>query len=173
MLSKAGVCEGSMSEPAGVIWCPRYPTSTLISDLIEPFRDNTLEFVSAIESDGGRVTMMATYRPPERAYLMHYCCMIVGLKCERMPPDAVPPMADVDIQWDLGDAATSIAAAAAMVKGYGIVFPAALVSRHTQHRAFDAEIVYRLTGQPLWDMGKSFGVIKLISDAPHWSDDGH
>lgn len=58
-----------MSEPAGAAWCSRYPTSTSVSDLIEPFRGKVLEFISALEADGARVTVAATYRPAERADL--------------------------------------------------------------------------------------------------------
>jgi D-alanyl-D-alanine dipeptidase len=160
-----------MSEPAGALWCGRYPTSTSISDLVEPFRGNVLEFISALEAQGARVTVSATYRPVERAYLMHYACMIAQ---GQMPPDAVPPMEGVDIQWDLGDPMATRTAASDMTKGYGIVYPAALVSRHTQRRAVDMMITsFHLTGQALWDMGRGFGIIKLVSDAPHWSDDGH
>ena len=160
-----------MSEPAGLIWCSRFPSSRSLDDLIQPFQDNVRRFNTAIESEGGIVEISATYRPPERAFLMHYCCMIVQGK---MPADAVPPMAGVDIQWDLGSTQASIDAASAMMRGYGIVFPAALVSRHTQRRAVDQTITnFHLRGQALWDMGRGFGVIKLVSDAPHWSDDGH
>lgn len=156
--------------PAGIAWCKQFPESTSISDLIDPFRGRVLEFVSALEAQGARVTVAATYRPVERAYLMHYC----GLVAHEMPPEEVPPMAGVDIEWDLGSPIATRVAAADMVRGYGIVYAAALVSRHTQRRAIDMAITgFHLTGQALWDMGKSFGVIKLVSDAPHWSDDGH
>lgn len=159
-----------MSAPAGAAWCRQFPESTSVSDLIEPFRGSVLEFVSALEAQGARVTVASTYRPVERAYLMHYC----GLVAHEMPPEEVPPMAGVDIQWDLGSPMATRTAAADMVRGYGIVYAAALVSRHTQRRAIDMAITgFHLQGLQLWDMGRSFGVIKLVSDAPHWSDDGH
>jgi hypothetical protein len=81
-----------------------------------------------------------------------------------------------------------------MVSGYGIQYPAVLVSRHTQKRAVDMTISWNGTlaitdfdgaahsiastprsgsNTELVAVGKSFGVIKLMSDPPHWSDDGH
>lgn len=77
---------------------------------------------------------------------------------------------------------------------YQIAFPAALTSRHTQRRAIDMTISWKGTlkitdfnGQAhaistgprngsnpqLIMVGKTFGVVKLVSDPPHWSDDGH
>jgi hypothetical protein len=77
---------------------------------------------------------------------------------------------------------------------YEIQFPAALVSRHTQRRAIDMTIgwqgtlkitdfdgvAHSIASSPrdgsnpeLIAVGKTFGVIKLPSDPPHWSDDGH
>ncbi len=83
-------------------------------------------------------------------------------------------MAGVDIQWDLGTPELSIAAAEAMVRGYGIAYPAALVSQHTRRLAIDMSIVgHPLSGQALWDLGKTYGIIKLVSDGPHWSNNGH
>ena len=104
-------------------------------------------------------------------------------------------MTGVDIDWSHGgDVADARAAAAAMKHGYDIQYPAALVSRHTQRRAIDMTIswtgtitVHDFNGQArtitlpprsgsnqvLVDVGRSFGVIKLLTDPPHWSDDGH
>ncbi len=91
-----------------------------------------------------------------------------------MSSATVPAMSGVDIQWNLGNQADTVAACKAMMKGYGIVYPAALVSRHTERLAIDITISKcQLSGKPLWDLGKSFGVIKLESDPPHWSSDGH
>lgn len=110
-------------------------------------------------------------------------------------PSAVPHMSGVAIDWShSGDIDEARAAAAAMKKSYDIKFPAALVSRHTQRRAIDMTISWHgaLTirdfngqervitmpprsgsNQVLVDVGRSFGVIKLMTDPPHWSDDGH
>jgi hypothetical protein len=161
---------------AGPAWVAQFPTSRSLDDLVSPFKENCQAFIAAIQAQGGEVEISATYRPPERAYLMHYCCCIAPENGEAgMDPDAVPPMAGVDIQWNLGNPTATIAASAAMRRGYGIVYPAALVSRHTQRLAIDMTITGEgiPQGQALYDWGASFGVIKLISDTPHWSSDGH
>ena len=157
---------------AGVQWCKLFPTSVSLEDLIEPFASNCARFISALGEKGGVVRISATWRPAERAYLMHWATMIAQGKQD---PREIPPMAGVDIQWDLGDPDASRTAAGAMMKGYGIVFPPALISRHTQRRAIDMGIggQHGMSDSLLWDFGRSFGVIKLKSDPPHWSDDGH
>lgn len=175
-----------MLEPAGAQWCARFPTSSSIGDLVEPFRDGCSAFIAALKAAGASVTVSATYRPAERAYLMHWCCMIGD---GGQDPAAVPAMAGVSIDWTCGgDRAKAKAAARAMMTGYNIAFPAALVSRHTQHRAIDmtvhwqgsisvkdhAGVAHQVAAQvDLVPIGKTFGVIKLASDPPHWSDDGH
>ena len=75
-----------------------------------------------------------------------------------------------------------------MASGYGIVFPPALVSNHTRRTAIDMTI-RNMIGKTIADAAgaavsiarladlnavrASCGVIKLVSDPPHWSDDGH
>ncbi|HTT97769.1 MAG TPA: hypothetical protein VMF58_06935 [Rhizomicrobium sp.] len=181
-----------MSEPSGVAWCARFPTSVSPDDLLPAFRDRVLAFISAMERGGAKVSIGATYRPPQRAYLMHWCCMIAD---SGQDPSAVPQMPAVDIDWShSGDVADARMAAAAMKSAYEIRFPAALASRHTQRRAIDMTISWDGTlpirdfngqersitmpprsgsNQVLVDVGRSFGVIKLMTDPPHWSDDGH
>ena len=145
-----------------------------------------------MERGGALVSIAATYRPPERAYLMHWCCMIAD---SGQDPAAVPSMDGVDIDWGHdGNIPDARVAARAMKSAYAIKFPAALVSRHTQRRAIDMTISWLGTlkvvdfngqervitmpprsgsNQILVDVGRSFGVIKLMTDPPHWSDDGH
>ena len=181
-----------MSEPSGPQWCARFPTSVSPDDLLPNFRDRVLAFLSAMKHGGATVSVSATWRPPQRAYLMHWCCMVAD---SGQDPSAVPHMSGVAIDWShSGDIDEARAAAAAMKKGYDIKFPAALVSRHTQRRAIDMTISWHgaLTirdfngqervitmpprsgsNQVLVDVGRSFGVIKLMTDPPHWSDDGH
>ena len=181
-----------MSEPSGPQWCPRFPTSTSLDDLLPDFGDACRAFISAMKRGGAMVSVAATYRPPERAYLMHWCCMIGG---SGQDPASVPPMAGVNIDWTCGhNLGQAKSAAQAMMTGYDIQFPAALVSRHTQRRAVDMTISWNGTlaitdfdgnahsiasgprdgsNSELIAVGKSFGVIKLVSDPPHWSDDGH
>lgn len=190
-----------MPEPSGPEWCARFPGSKSTDDLLAGFRDRVLAFISAMERGGATVSIAATYRPPERAYLMHWCCMIAGYVDRKtgqhviVPPSAATPMEGVDIDWTHGgDVDAARAAASLMVAGYAIQFPAALKSNHTLRRAIDMAVswsgnitVVDFDGQSravtmpprsgsnqvLVDVGRSFGVIKLLTDPPHWSDDGH
>lgn len=185
-----------MAELSGRQWCARFPGSASPNELRDGFRDSVRAFISAIKRGGASVSIAATYRPPERAYLMHWSGMIA---LSGQDPAKVPRKSGVDIQWlhrrgNKPDIEASRAAARAMVAGYGIKFPAALVSRHTQRRAIDMTIgwtgtltvrdfdgiVHTIRGGPrngshpeLIEVGRSFGVIKLVRDPPHWSDDGH
>jgi D-alanyl-D-alanine dipeptidase len=111
-----------------------------------------------------------------------------------MDPLTVPAMTGVAIAWAHlnaqggADNTRSRSAAALMVAGYGIVFRPALQSNHTRGRAIDMTITQHVgrtvvdgrgqrvtlrTEQDLHNLGASYGVHKLVSDPPHWSDDGH
>jgi D-alanyl-D-alanine dipeptidase len=106
----------------------------------------------------------------------------------------VPPKEGVNIDWahvgDEGRPNRQAAAKAArdMVAAYGIVYRPSLHTRHSEGRAVDMTItgvigkkiqnasvdmvlVTELTD--LYRLGRSYGVVKLVSDPPHWSDDGH
>ncbi len=181
-----------MAEVSGPQWCARFAASKSLDDLVPDFGDQVRAFLSQLSHAGASVSIADTYRPPERAYLMHWCCMIGG---SGQDPAAVPPLAGVNIDWTHGHSfAAAKAAARQMMQGYQIQFPAALVSRHTQRRAVDMTIKWQgvldvrdFNGQShaiasgprdgsnpqLIAVGASFGVIKLVSDPPHWSDDGH
>lgn len=180
-----------MSEPSGAQWCARFPGSASTNDLLPAFRDRVNAFISAVKRGGATVSIAATFRPPERAYLMHWSCLIAS---SGQDPAAVAAFPGVNIDWAHGgDVGAARKAASAMVTGYAIKFPAALVSRHTQRRAIDMNIAWKGTltvvdfdgkahaiasaprthmNPELHAVGKSFGVIKLVSDPPHWSDDG-
>jgi hypothetical protein len=178
-------------EQSGAQWVARYPTSTSTGDLVPAFATAVGNFIAAIQAAGGSVTISATYRPPERAYLMHYAWAIANDGAE---PEKVAAMAGVNIDWahldarGKSDRKAAVKAASAMVRGYGMAHSAVLASRHTQKRAIDMTIsgivgksVKDAAGvaQPIHTLrdlnavGKSYGVIKLVSDPPHWSDDGH
>lgn len=181
----------SALERSGAQWVARYPTSTSLGDLTPAFSKAVTSFIAAIEAAGGSVTISATYRPPERAYLMHYAWAIAK---DGASPTNIEAKAGVNIDWAHLDATgksdpkAAVKAASAMVSGYAMAHSAVLVSRHTQKRAIDMTIsgvvgksVNDASGKAtpihslrdLNPVGKSYGVIKLVSDAPHWSDDGH
>jgi hypothetical protein len=175
-----------MSELSGTPWVRRFPTSTSTGSLTPVFRVAVDNFVSTLKTDGASVSVAATLRPPERVYLMHYAWRIAR---ENMSPAHVPTMPGVLIDWNHGDAGASRIAASKMVAAYGIVFKPSLASRHTKWRAIDMTITNYAgktfkpaTGEvavvvhaekELFALGAAYGVYKLLSDPPHWSDDGH
>ena len=190
-------------EPSGRQWVARFPTSASVADCAPPFRDNLRAFVAALGAAGASVNIAATLRPPQRAYLMHWCWCIVKQKTD---PRSIPPLDGVGVAWahldGQGgyDAASSVAAALEMVEAYGMqalnVAPA-LQSNHISGTAVDMAIswtgtlsiarrdgaVVAIDSQPRTGMnpdlkavGATYGVLKFIggaSDMPHWSADGH
>ena len=172
-------------ELSGVVWVARFPTSIDTADLIEPFQTNINNFLAAIVTAGGTRAIKATYRPAERAYLMHYCSK---LSKGEIAAASIPAMEGVNIEWVHSTEVASKAAATAMAGGYGIVYPPALISNHSKRTAIDVVIsgmvgktIANATGtrvtiaqqSDLNAVGATYGVIKLVSDPPHWSDDGH
>jgi hypothetical protein len=181
---------------SGSDWVNKFPTSKDVNDLISPFRENVEDFIAALKDAGAEIDVSATYRPKERAYLMHYAFRIAR---EGLNPVDVPPMEGVDIDWvhrkanGQVDLHASKDAAEDMVNAYGIVYRPALSSMHTARLAIDMTITWdgtlsikneqgktvKITSGPktgqnskLVEVGKSFGVIKLLSDPPHWSSNG-
>jgi peptidoglycan hydrolase-like protein with peptidoglycan-binding domain len=185
------------SKLSGAHWVDQFPTSRTIGSLVEPFRGNTARFLAALQNTDASVSIAATRRPPERAYLMHYAWRIAN---EGLSPTAAPPYPGVDIQWvhidskGIVNSAASRAAAAEMVSKYGLKYKPSLTSRHAEGRAVDMTIAWlgnltiadgrgavkTITSTPrtgadnrdLWAVGASYGVTKLVGDPPHWSDDG-
>jgi D-alanyl-D-alanine dipeptidase len=172
-------------ELSGSQWVSRFPGSAAISDLAQPFQSNVSSFLDAISAAGGSVHISATYRPAERAYLMHYSSR---LSKGEVSAASIPEMAGVNIEWVHPTEAASVSAASAMASGYGIAFPPALTSNHTRRTAIDMTI-RNIVGRTIVDangasvsisrlsdlnsVGATFGVVKLVSDPPHWSEDGH
>lgn len=202
MLGKSGATSRPAGELSGPQWVDRFRGSASLRDLRATFRDNVEAFVGALRAAGATVTIAATYRPPERAYLMHWSWLIVKRDID---PTTIPSMAGVDINWVHEDAQgkysrqSSLAAAKSMVSGFDIqrlgVAPA-LKSRHTLGLGIDMEIswggtlvlpdaygnvievkTYPRSGlnMELRRIGESYGVIKYCrsgQDKPHWSDNG-
>jgi peptidoglycan hydrolase-like protein with peptidoglycan-binding domain len=173
----------------------RYPNSVLISDLSPVFRDKAARFVNALRTAGANVVVGSTRRNASRAYLMHYCWQISQ---NSMSPAAVPIRPNCAINWDHGDLSASKKAAKDMAALFAMKHIASLESRHIQGEAIDMQIKWDgqiavkdasgnrvILGKPrsgeqnsgeqnaaLHEIGKSYGVIKLLSDPPHWSSDG-
>jgi hypothetical protein len=128
---------------SGADWVNAFPGSVSLDDLDPSFRSNVRRLIGALQAGGATVNITSTYRPPERAYLMHWSWEIGK---DGYPADKVPPMPGVDIEWWHGDTDASQAAAMAMVRDFEIqslqVAPA-LGSNHTLGLAIDMEITWK------------------------------
>jgi len=191
-----------MYELSGKKWTSRFHGSNSTKTLSPTFEPNVNAFLQSLKNADARITISATQRPPERAYLMHWSWKIARALIN---PDDVPKKTGVNIEWchknrdGKVDRSKSIQAAKDMVKEYGMtslnVAPA-LKSRHTEGNAIDMNISWignlelknkkgetvLINSLPtdgmnpqLHEVGKSFGVIKYhggSKDKPHWSTDG-
>jgi hypothetical protein len=81
---------------SGADWEKEFPASRSIDDLTPEFKSKVNSFISALKSAGVQVIISATYQSKERAYLMHYCCMVAA---GSIKVDKVPAMAGVNIEW--------------------------------------------------------------------------
>lgn len=182
-------------EPSGLTWVNRFQTSKALDDLKGSFKPNCQSFVTALKNAGAHVKISATYRPSERAYLMHYSWLIA----HGLAPTEVPDMPGANIDWAHRDAkgkpnlAAAKHAAQAMVAKYEIVYEPLLASRHCEGLAVDMNLTWNgnikihnkdgtittigsphsgATNKQLHQVGATHGVIKRTDDAPHWSQDG-
>jgi len=124
-------------EHSGLVWVNRFPTSISTDDLTPAFKSNVDAFITAIRKAGGRVSIGATYRPAERAYLMHYAVKVAN---RTIKPEDVPAKESVNIEWNHGNYEASINAAKEMVRAYQIRYPVSLTSRHVTRQAIDMTI---------------------------------
>lgn len=183
---------------SGAAWCAEYPTGLTIADLTDArFRANVQAFHDAIvaaatPANNLAISIRATLRPARRAHLMHYAFRLYKGLITPAAANTASAAAGIDIDWDHGTLASSRAKAAEMVAGYGIAYAPSLRSRHTEGKAIDWTLTWsgslmiarkgektRLdcTGngalsRNLHKVGASYGVVKLVSDPPHWSTDG-
>jgi hypothetical protein len=181
-----GACPAG-STLSGTSWVSKFPTSASLSDLTSPFKEYATSFVGALRASGAIVNVSATYRPLERAYLMHYAFVIAK---QGFDPRNVPGRAGVNICWTHKNADGSFnltkskQAALNMVNAYGITSTIApsLTSRHTEGNAVDMSISWTGTlrvrngsgtlvaiantprtgmNTALWGVGSSYGVVKF------------
>ncbi|MFJ6940220.1 hypothetical protein [Streptomyces sp. NPDC101132] len=144
---------------SGRAWAARFPTSTRTADLADGFRGDVNAFVKAMRNGGISVTPVATLRPPQRAYLMHYAWLVAKKKMSAGKVPAFKPAQGqdrVDVCWQHTDAngafdpAASVAAAQRLVTAFGIdpklkVAPA-LNSLHTRGLAIDMNTTWTAPG---------------------------
>lgn len=170
--------------------------SRRVEDLDSTFRRKIEAFTDALADGGARVGISATRRSPGRAYLFHWSWKIAHGRCKASEAE---PMAGIPIQWDHGDDRLSRSGALEMVQEFGLavpprsIYPPALSSNHIAGRAIDMDIRWSGTiriakkegavaavaympnvnsNLDLHAVGASYGVLKLRSDAPHWSFNG-
>ena len=185
--------------PAGPEWVSKFPGSKAPQACVSPFRENLIAFLDALRASGATIGLNATFRPPERAYLMH-CAWDIAKNM--IDPATMPTHPNVAIEWVLKgangqpDFPKSRTAARLMVEKFGMAAQAALSSRHTEGLAVDMNVswegnlsianakgkIITIDSGPrdgmnphLAVVGKTYGVIKAIfpDDPPHWSSDGH
>jgi hypothetical protein len=190
-----------MATESGISWVTwanaHAQNSSKIADLVEPFRSEATAFIAALGAAGAKVDISATKRSARRAYLFHWSWKIALGKCLASEATTMP---GVDILWDHGNDAASKKGAQEMVTGFGLAVPPtntnppALASNHITGLAIDMDITWTGTikvkdkhandvaiafirdvnaNTNLHAVGASYGVMKLVTDAPHWSFDGH
>jgi hypothetical protein len=185
----------SDSRRSGAAWWhanqAQFPNSRSIADLAAPFRENVQAFVRALEAAGASIDVASTLRNRRRAHLMHFSWKVAkGL----IAPDLVPAEDGIEIEWDHGDLTKSRAAAQEMLALFGLKVQPSLTSLHISGLAIDMDIdwpgtieIKTATGEivavgpprdggtnkTLHTVGASYGVLKLLSDPPHWSSTGH
>ncbi len=177
---------------SGEHWHKSFPTSASISTLTPSFRWRVQAFEKALRDAGCKITVTATLRPRQRAHLMHYAAKIDR---RQIAPWRVPRLGGVDIDWVHYTNAGSLRAAQDMVDAYDLGGnPVSLRSNHILGRAVDWIITWEGTIQvkdargrmipvsspqvgafnrQLWNVGRSYGVLKLSTDPPHWSSNGY
>ena len=189
---------GPAADPAqrsGAAWWhanqARFTNSDKLTDLIPEFAAKVQAFITAMRAGGAQVKVSSTRRNPVRAYLMHYSWR---LGAGQVSAASIPPKPGCEIVWDHGDEAASRRCAREMRDLFNIAYQPSLTSRHIEGKAIDMTITWAgdlalrdgqgrlVTIAPprsgdvnaaLHRVGASYGVIKLVSDKPHWSTDGH
>jgi hypothetical protein len=184
------------TELSGSHWVRRFPGSRNTKDLDPVFKVKVEAFIAALEEAGAKFNINSTYRPKERAYLMHYAWQI-----SRGHLVIPPKMPGVNIEWIHKTKEETIQAAKSMCSGYDIttlkVAPS-LASNHTKGAGFAIDISISWAGTlniknangdvviinsaprdnmnpSLWAVGESYGVKRFFKpekDKPHWSIDG-
>jgi hypothetical protein len=184
-------------ELSGEKWGRKFPGSTKTKDLSGNFRLAVEDFLSAMKEAGIRVAINATYRPPQRSYLMHYAWRIAR---KQLDPKHIPKISGVNIEWDHGEIDASVKAAKAMLivlQINNLPIKPALRSQHNSGLAIDMDVEWSGTvevkdasgnmvkiatlprtgiNRQLIAIAATYGVKKYSgpgSDRPHWSNNGY
>jgi hypothetical protein len=162
---------------SGKEWIKEFPTSDSVEDLEPDFRDKVKAFIAALTDAKAKISISATVRPRQRAYLMHYCWTINKKIDDPATVPAFKPTSgehEVDIQWlhkkpgGAPDVAASRAAAAEMVAAYGMtklkVAPA-LASNHIFGKALDMSVSWTKTLSIKNKSGKTVNIASSPRDS--------
>lgn len=187
----------STKEKSGAQWVSRYPDLKALTDLEDTFEGKVKNFIAALVAAGASHSIGSIKRPEERQYLMYWSYQIARNAAD---PETVESHPSVAIDWVHRKADGSVdmekskQAAEEMVTAYKIKYEPGKTSRHVQCLAVDMNITWTgdltiknadgtivtITSTPktadnteLHAVGKTYGVIKLVKDPPHWSSDGH
>lgn len=115
----------------------RWPASSSVDTLSDGFKPKVQSFIKALDENKIGTEITATLRPKELAYLFHFCLEVAS---GRVKPSEVERLATVDINWDHGDDAKSMAAAKEMADAWGLVGIAAYPSNHSGGNAIDMKM---------------------------------
>jgi uncharacterized protein with ParB-like and HNH nuclease domain len=170
--------------------------SNKIDDLEATFKSKVEAFIKALKDAGATVEISTTKRSKKRAYLFHWSWKISQGKCKASDATKID---GVDIEWDHGDDEKSKSGVLEMVTGFRLAVPPqstnapSITSNHITGMAIDMTIEWSGTikvkkkdntevsvtymanvnaNTVLHDIGASYGVKKLTTDAPHWSFNG-
>ena len=162
---------------SGPAWVARFPTSKSIDDLSPGFRAKVEAFVDALEAAGATISVNATRRPRQRAYMMHFCWRIVK---QNLDPATIPAFDPndgedpVDIQWlhkkpnGSPDVMASRAAARKMVDGFDIGGGSVAPSRNSNHiRGTAIDMTVRWSGT--LKVEEKSGTVRTITSTPRSS----
>lgn len=156
------------------------------------FKENATRFVSAMRKAGATISIGSTLRHKTRAHLMHYSWQ---LSKGNVRAADVPSLSGLSIEWDHSDESASRKAAGKMKQLFNMAYNASLTSNHIRGHAVDMTITWKgdLTveipgrveaevirssprngagNRQLHQLGREFGLKKLVKDAPHWSHNG-
>ncbi|MEM7344711.1 MAG: hypothetical protein AAF485_10740 [Chloroflexota bacterium] len=135
---------------SGERWVDQFPASDKLNDLDSSFSSAVTRFITALETAGASIDILATRWPPERAYLMHWAWLIAN---DEVDAREVPPVEEVefdtsvspsvDIIWWHGNEDESKKAAEEMIKAFGIdelEKPPPLESKHVSGQAIDMRV---------------------------------
>ena len=195
LLRERNVARIAKTKLSGRAWLvaneARFPNSQSVSDLTPGFAAQVNAFLGALARARATVRISATRRNRSRAWMMHYSWRLAR---GEITPGDIPADPDADIIWDHGDAAQSRRAAQEMVDFFHIAYRPSLTSNHIRGTAIDMTIswsdpieivdaggrTHRIDrprsgadNTALHSVGASYGVLKLLSDPPHWSANGH